>query len=143
MFPVEICNLCKIKWVTSCRCVYELETLWSKQLQWSDLIYKHHGSTKLHGVTLLIMGSSLLLSECYMSILWLVSNAVQWNITGSFWSSTVARRWNIDAQQGNQSVSLRIQIFGISKNCSVTEQYSLLNTQIIEVMMLLAPNYSV
>lgn len=102
MFPVEICNLCKIKWVTSCRCVYELETLWSKQFQWSDLIYKHRGSTKLHGVTLFIIGSSLPLSECYMQMLWLVSNAVQGETAGSFWSSAVVRRWNAGAQKGNQ-----------------------------------------
>lgn len=45
MFPVEICNLCKIKWVTSCRCVYELETLRSKQLQRPDSNHKHHRAT--------------------------------------------------------------------------------------------------
>ena len=101
MFPVEICNLCKIKWVTSCRCVYEPETLWSEQLRWSDLIYKHHGSTESHGVTLFIMGPSLLLSECYITILWLVSNAVREEITGSFWGST-CQEMEYQCPKGNQ-----------------------------------------
>lgn len=120
MFPVEICNLCKIKWVTSCRCVHELETLWSKQLQWSDLIYKHHGSTELHGYT--VYHGFLPSSE------WMLHNHFVVGFKCSpgrnyrfFWGSTVARRWNINAPRVTRGKkSLRIKILWISKNCSVT-----------------------
>lgn len=84
VFPVEICNLYKIKWVTSCRCVYELETLWSKQLQRPDSNHKHRGSTKfIRGgrvegghIPQFAMGfhhSSM--NESSMWVLWLVANA--------------------------------------------------------------------
>lgn len=122
MFPVEICNLCKIKWVTSCRCVYELETLWSQQLQWPDSNHKHHGSTELCRVTLFVMGFHHYewMNVPYEFCGWFQMQS-QWEITGSFWSSTVARRWRINIR--NDTNHRRSLVEVISQNCSETRNH--------------------
>lgn len=119
MFPVEICNLCKIKWVTSCRCVYELETLWSKQLQWSDLSYRHHGEPSYTGLNCL---------SWVPPFFWV--NVTYAFVAGFKCSSVRNYRFLLrpnccqemehNCPKGNEVKKLlRIKILGISKNCSI------------------------
>lgn len=122
MFPVEICNKCKIKWVTSCRCVYELETLWSQQLQWPDSNHKHHGSTKLCRVTLFVMGfhhSEWMNVPCEFCG-WFQMQS-QWEVTGSFRSSTVARKGRINVQDDTNHGRSLVKV--MSQNCSGTRNH--------------------